>query len=186
MTTSNTINKNNTINKTFKLGNNSFIFKVITPSHKMYLVSYGNNLNDYLPNTLSIIPFNQDNFPEQEIIMDFSKFSSNDPFSHLDSHIEQLRFKEYQKEIDYYDARFFDCHSIYNIADHISDALAIGEKVTVNVISNFSSGSRDLQAESMYNILKMNKKYKEFNPGDNDLKSSIKELKKYTDNMFSS
>lgn len=137
MTTSNTINKNNTINKTFKLGNNSFIFKVITPSHKMYLVSYGNNLNDYLPNTLSIIPFNQDNFPEQEIIMDFSKFSSNDPFSHLDSHIEQLRMKEYQKEIDYYDARFFDCHSIYNIADHISDALAIGEKVTFNIISNF-------------------------------------------------
>lgn len=32
----------------------------------------------------------------------------------------------------------------------------------------------------------MNKKYKEFNPGDNDLKSSIRELKEYTDNMFSS
>lgn len=116
--------------------------------------------------------------------MDFSKFSSNNPFSHLDSHIEQLRMKEYQKEIDYYDARFFDCHSIYNIADHISDALAIGEKVTVNVISNFSSGYRDLQAESMYNILKMNKKYKEFNPGDSALMDSIVDLQKYTDNMF--
>lgn len=176
----------NTINKTFRRGNYSFIFNVITPSNKLYIVSYGDNPNDYRPNTLSIIPMNQENLPEREMIMDFSEFSNNDPFPHLNSHIEQLRMKEYQKEIDYYDIKFFDCHSLYNIADHISDALAIGEKVTVNVISNFSSGSRDLQAESMYNILKMNKKYKEFNPGDNDLKSSIKELKKYTDNMFSS
>lgn len=105
-------------------------------------------------------------------------------FSCLNSHIEQLRMKEYQKEIDYYDVSFFDCHSLYNVADHISDALAIGEKVTFNIISNFSSGSRDLQADSMYNILKMNKKYKEFNPGDNDLIKSIEELKEYTNNMF--
>ena len=176
----------NTINKTFRSGNKSFIFQVVTPSNKMYLVSYGDNLNDYRPNTLSIIPFNQYNLPEHgEMIMDFSKFSNNDPFSCLNSYIEQLRMKEYRKEIDYCDIDFFDCHCLYNIADHISDALAIGEKVTFNIISNFSSGSRDLQAESMYNILKMNKKYKEFNPGDSALMDSIVELQKYTDNMLS-
>lgn len=175
----------NTINKTFRRGNKSFIFQVVTPSNKMYLVSYGVNPNDYRPNTLSIIPFNQYNLPEHnELIMDFSKFSSNDPFPHLNSQIEQLRFKEYQKEIDYYDIKFFDCQSLYNVADHISDALAIGEKVIFNIISNFSSGSRELQVESMYNILKMNKKYKEFNSGDNDLVKSIEELKEYTNNMF--
>lgn len=174
----------NTINKTFRRGNYSFIFNVITPSNKLYIVSYGDNPNDYRPNTLSIIPMNQENFPEHELIMDFSKFSNNDPFPHLNSHIEQLRMKEYQKEIDYCDIDFFDCHCLYNIADHISDALAIGEKVTVNIISNFSSGSKELQAESMYNILKMNKKYKEFNPGDSALMDSIVELQKYTDNMF--
>lgn len=175
----------NTINKTFRRGNKSFIFQVVTPSNKMYLVSYGENLNDYRPNTLSIIPFNQYNLPEHdELIMDFSKFSSNDPFPHLNSQIEQLRFKEYQKEIDYDDIKFFDCQSLYNVADHISDALAIGEKVTFNIINNFSSGSRKLQVESIYNILKMNKKYKEFNSGDNDLVKSIEELKEYTDNMF--
>lgn len=174
----------NTINKTFRRGNYSFIFNVITPSNKLYIVSYGDNPNDYRPNTLSIIPMNQENLPEHEFIMDFSKFSNDDPFSCLNSHIEQLRMKEYQKEIDYYDVSFFDCHSLYNVADHISDALAIGEKVTFNIISNFYSGSRDLQADSMYNILKMNKKYKEFNPGDNDLIKSIEELKEYTNNMF--
>ena len=180
------MNTNNTINKTFTSGDNRFIFQVVAPSHKKYLVSYGYNLNDYRPITLSIIPFDKDNSPEQEIVMDFSKFSNNDPFSCLNSYIEQLRIKEYQKEIDYCDIDFFDCHCLYNIADHISDALAIGEKVTVNIISNFSSGSRDLQAESMYNILKMNKKYKEFNPGDSALLDSIIDLQKYTDNMLSS
>lgn len=180
------MNTNNSINKTFTSGDNRFIFQVVTPSHKKYLVSYGFILNDYRTRTLSIIPFNQDNLPEQEIVMDFSKFSHNDPFSCLNSYIEQLRIKEYGKEIDYCNIRFFDCHCLYNIADHISDALAIGEKVTVNIISNFSSGSRELQAESIYNILKMNKKYKEFNPGDSALLDSIIELQKYTDNMLSS
>ena len=179
------MNTNKTINKTFTSGDNCFIFQVVAPSHKKYLVSYSYNLNDHRPRTLSITPFDKDNSPEQEIVMDFSKFSHNDSFHHLNSHIEQLRMKEYQKEIDYCDIDFFDCHCLYNIADHISDALAIGEKVTFNIISNFSSGSKELQAESMYNILKMNKKYKEFNPGDSALMDSIVELQKYTDNMLS-
>lgn len=183
MTTKLSIDKS--INKIFNQEGNKSIFKIVAPSNTEYTVYYENNEeND--STVLNIVEPYDNGSSKTSFTMDFSNFLGNsykEPFNDLNFELNKIH---YYKEDEGIDPRFndeFDCSTLTMIAEHITDALVIGEEVTRSIIPTFSLVSRELQAEAMYTIIQMNIKYKNYNVYEDMMRRSINDMRNYIENM---
>lgn len=183
MTTSFSTDKS--INKNFVQEGNKSIFKIVAPSNTEYTVYYDNNKeND--STVLNIVVPHGNGSSKTSVTMDFSNFLDNsckDPFFYLNVDLNNIHIVKKGEGID---PRFddeFDCSTLTMIAEHITDALIIGEEVTRNIIPTFSLVSRELQAEAMYTIIQMNIKYKNYNVYEDMMRHSINDMRNYIENM---
>lgn len=183
MTTNLSIDKS--INKNFIQKRNKSIFKIVAPSNTEYTVSYKNNeKND--STVLNIIVPHGNGSSKTSVTMDFSNFLDNScktPFNDLNYELNKIHAV---KEGEGIDPRFndeFDCSTLTMIAEHITDALVIGEDVTRNIIATFSLVSKELQVEAMYTIIQMNIKYKNYNVYEDMMRRNIEDMRNYIENM---
>ena len=183
MTTSFSIDKS--ISKSFNQEDNKSIFKIVAPSNTEYIVSYENNEeND--STVLNIVLPHGNSSSTTSVTMDFSNFlndSYKDPFFDLNVDLNNIHTVREGEGIDPQFDDEFDCSTLTMIAEHITDALIIGEEVTRNIIPTFSLVSQELQAEAMYTIIQMNIKYKNYNVYEDMMRHSINDMRNYIENM---
>lgn len=175
-----------TIDKEFIQGGSNSSFHLVAPSGKEYYVSYEDKPAPSDVKSLSVIIPQDKELDITTFTMDFSNFwgnSTNGEF--FDLNVEMCKFMsaEEMKNITDKENYLLDCRDMYNIANRISDALMVGEEVAVDVISQFSAASKDLQAEVMYALIKMVVKYKTFSVHDDALRHSIGNVVSYTEKM---
>lgn len=175
-----------TIDKEFIQGGSNSSFHLVAPSGKEYYVSYEDKPAPSDVKSLSVIIPQDKELDITTFTMDFSNFwgnSTNGEF--FDLNVEMCKFMsaEEMKNITDKENYLLDCRDMYNITNRISDALMVGEEVAVDVISQFSAASKDLQAEAMYALIKMVVKYKTFSVHDDALRHSIGNVVSYTEKM---
>ncbi len=183
MTTNLSIDKS--INKDFTQEGNKSIFKIVAPSNTEYIVSYENNEeND--STVLNIVELYDNGSSKISVTMDFSNFLGNsykEPFNDLNFDLNAIHNVREGEGIDPQFDDEFDCSTLTMIAEHITDALVIGEDVTRSIIPTFSLVSKELQVEAMYTIIQMNIKYKNYNVYEDMMRRSINDMRSYIENM---
>ena len=181
-----TIFDDKTIDKSFVRQCKNASFQLVAPSGQEYYVSYEDKPSPSDVKILSVIIPQDKELDDTTLTMDFSNFwtnSKNQEFLDLNVEMCKLISAEEMKKFRNEENYLLDCRSIHNIADRISDALMVGEEVAVDVISQFSAASKDLQAEAMYALIKMVEKYKTFSVYDDALRRSIGNVVAYTEKM---
>ena len=181
-----TIFDDKTIDKRFVRKGKKASFQLVAPSGQEYYVSYEDKPSPSDVKILSVVIPQDKDLDDTTLIMDFSNFwesSKNQEFLDLNVEMCKLISAEEMKKFSNEENHLLDCRSIHNIADRISDALMVGEEVAVDVISQFSLASKDLQAEAMYVLIKMVEKYKTFSVYDDALRHSIGNVVAYTEKM---
>ena len=162
-----------------------FVVDVVAPSNKKYCISLCNKHNAEKHIVMVYPPENEEHY---DIIMDFSNFVDSSPSKEnellpLNEEIVKLMSSKDMDSLDKEKEEILDCSNLYKVVDKISDALAIEEEITLDILSQFSPASRSVQAEAMYALLRMIVKYKGSSPVDDALRHNTARLNSYIENM---
>lgn len=139
------------------------VIEVVSSSGKKYHLSPRKThpILDGIDCALAIYPAQS---TEEELIMDFSQFidpESDYTFALLNEYIvEEVRTHQGEITNPAFDGDY-DCFSLLHIAQHVANALAVGEKKTLELIMEFPHYSPGTQAKIMYLIIKMAQQYKD-------------------------
>lgn len=126
--------------------------EVVSSSGKKYLLSPRKThpVLDGIDCALAIYP-EQEGEKEDELIMDFSQFidpESDYTFALLNEYIvEEVRTHQGEITNPAFDGDY-DCFSLLHIAQHVANALAVGEKKTLELITEFPHYSPGTQAKT--------------------------------------
>lgn len=138
------------------------VIEVVSSSGKKYHLSPKKThpVLDGIDCALAIYPVQS----KEELIMDFSHFvdpESDYTFALLNEYIvEEVRTHQGEITNPAFDGDY-DCFSLLHIAQHVANALAVGEKKTLELIMEFPHYSPGTQAKIMYLIIKMTQQYKD-------------------------
>lgn len=176
---------NKTADKKCFVNDDFFVVDVVVPSNKEYCISLCKKPN---AEKNIIVIYTPDNEEHCNIIMDFSNFVYGSPVKGkellpLNEEIVKLMSPQDMASLDKEKEEILDCSNLYKVVDKVSDALAIEEEITLDILSQFSPASRSVQAEAMYALVKMIVKYKSSSPADDALRHSTARLNSYIENM---
>lgn len=177
---------NKTIDKEVVVNDDDFfVVSVIAPSNKEYCISLCRNSDSEKHIVIGYTPENEEHC---NIVMDFSNFVDGSPVKDkellpLNEEIVKLMSPQDMASLDKEKEEILDCSNLYKVVDKVSDALAIEEEITLDILSQFSPASRSVQAEAMYALLRMIVKYKTSSLADDALRHSTACLNTYIENM---
>lgn len=177
---------NKTVDKEVVVNDDDFfVISVIAPSNKEYCISLCKKPDAEKNIVVGYTPENEEHC---NIVMNFSNFVDSSPSKEnellpLNEDIVKLMSSKDMDSLDKEKEEILDCSNLYKVVDKLSDALAIEEEITLDIISQFSPASRSVQAEAMYALLRMIIKYKGSSPADDALRHSTARLNSYIENM---